>query len=136
MEVDFARRTRKPRQIALIPLIDVMFVLLLFFMIAGHLEKVAPILVDLPVADSGQLLDEGPIEVIISNAGDVAINDKKFANAQVLDEIRRQLTNNNERIITIKADANMEANALVTLLETVRTAGGINLSIVTQSGLI
>jgi len=134
MDLEFSRTTRKPRQVALISLIDVMFVLLLFFMIAGHLEQVSPVPVDLPIADSGQMLDEGPIKVTLGFNGDILINDARFMPGSVVGEIKRQLLNNPDRVITIKADANLEANQLVTLLENVRAAGGVNLSVVTQSG--
>lgn len=133
MDVEFNRTTRKPRQVALISLIDVMFVLLLFFMIAGHLESFSGVAIDLPIADSGQLLDEGPVKILLGANGDILINDAKFAPGSVEAELRRQLANNPERVLTIKADANLQANALVALLEHVRKAGGVNLSIVTQS---
>jgi len=136
MDLDFERRSRKPRAIALIPLIDVMFVILLFFMIGGHLEAFSPVAVDLPIADSGQLLDEGPVKVTLATDGRILVNDAIFTTYTVTDEIKRQLAVNPERIITIKADANLEANQLVRLLEQVRAAGGVNLSIVTQSGLV
>lgn len=133
MEVEFNRTTRKPRQVALISLIDVMFVLLLFFMIAGHLEEFSPVPVDLPVADSGQLLDEGPIKITLGAKGEILINEQRFLPGSVGDEMRRQLANNPQRVITIKADANQQANQLVSLLEQIRRAGGVNLSVVTQS---
>lgn len=134
--MDIDRSTRSPRAITMIPLIDVMFVLLLFFMIAGHLEGYSTVPVDLPIADAGQLLDEGPVKVTLGLNGSILVNEKSFTSAQVTAEIKRQLENNPERIITIKADANLEANQLVHLLEQVRAAGGVNLSVVTQSGLI
>ena len=134
MTIEFTRRTRKPRPITVISLIDVMFVLLLFFMIAGHLEKVPLVKVEVPKADSGQLLDEGPISVMLGKYGDIAINDKVLDEAQVLEELQRQLMVNPERVITIKADQYLEANKLVRFMEAVKTAGGKNLSLVTQSG--
>lgn len=134
MEFEFERRTRKPRPITMISLIDVMFVLLLFFMIAGHLEKVAIVPVELPMADSGQLLDEGPIEVLLGRHDEIIINDEMFSEEKVLKELKRQLAINPNRIITIKADALLEANKLVRFMEQVRAAGGINLSVVTNSG--
>ena len=133
MDIDFFRTTRKPRQVALISLIDVMFVLLLFFMIAGHLEAYSPLPVLLPEADSGQLLDEGPIKVALASDGRISVNDTAFNALTVQSELARQLATNKERVVTIKADANLEANRLVALLEQVRAAGGVNLSIVTQS---
>ena len=134
MQIEFERRMRKPRPITVISLIDVMFVLLLFFMIAGHLEKVPLVSVDLPKADSGQLLDEGPITVMLGRHDEVIINDELMSQQQVLAELKRQLAVNPNRIVTIKADATLEANKLVRFMEAVRAAGGINLSLVTNSG--
>lgn len=134
MQVDFERRMRKPRPITMISLIDIMFVLLLFFMVAGHLDKVPIIEVELPAADSGQLLDEGPIEVMLGKYDEVIINDEMRQEGEVIAELKRQLAINPERVITIKADARLEANKLVRFMEAVRAAGGINLSLVTESG--
>ncbi len=134
MQVDFERRTRKPRPITVISLIDVMFVLLLFFMIAGHLEKTPVVPVELPRADSGQLLDQGPIEVLLGRYDEIIINDEMVAPTEVQGELKNQLKVNPERVITIKADASLEANKLVTFMASVRAAGGINLSLVTDSG--
>ncbi len=132
--MDFERRLKKPRPVTVISLIDVMFVLLLFFMVAGRLEKVPIVKVELPKADSGQLLDEGPIEVVLGKYDEIIINDELTSEANVLAELKRQLDINPERIITIKADANLEANKLVRFMEAVRAAGGMNLSLITDSG--
>ena len=134
MPFEIERRLRKPRPITVISLIDIMFVLLLFFMVAGHLDKVPIVKVELPAADSGQLLDQGPIEVILGKYDEVIINDEMRQEAEVLAELKRQLAVNPERIVTIKADARLEANKLVRFMEAVRAAGGINLSLVTESG--
>ena len=134
MEIDFERRTRKPRPITVISLIDVMFVLLLFFMIAGHLEKTPIVKVDVPTADSGQRLDEGPIDVVLGKYDEILINDELLDETQVLAELKRQLMVNPQRVVTIKADQHLEANKLVRFMEAVNMAGGKNLSLVTQSG--
>lgn len=136
MQVDFERRLRKPRPITVISLIDVMFVLLLFFMIAGHLEKVPIVKVELPKADSGQLLDEGPVEVLLGRYDEIIVNDEMIADTAVAAELKRQLAVNPDRVISIKADAALEANKLVTFMEQVRLAGGVNISLVTDSGSV
>ena len=51
MSFEFARVVRTPRPISFIPMISIMFVLILFFMIAGHLEKIQIIEVNLPMAN-------------------------------------------------------------------------------------
>jgi biopolymer transport protein ExbD len=133
-EFDIARTERKARSISLVPLINVVFMLVFFFLVGGHLEKVSIVQVDLPVADSGQYLDEGPVEVILGKYNEILINDNLVAPEQLASVLQQELAVNPERIITIKADAFLEANKLVEFLEVVGNAGGKNLSVVTQSG--
>lgn len=134
--MEFMRSSRKIRALNLVSLIDIIFTVILFFMVAGHLEKFSIVPIELPVADSGQRLDEGPIEVVLGRHDEILVNDELLDIAAVSAALTRQLANNPERVITIKADAHLEANTLVAFLEQVRAAGGKNLSLVTQSGII
>jgi biopolymer transport protein ExbD len=131
--MEFTRVQKTPRPISFIPLISIMFVLILFFMIAGHLEKIQIIEVNLPMADSGQLIDEGPIEIMMGKYDEIIINDEMRSTSEVLSELKKQLAVNPERVITIKADATLEANKLVDVMQMIRDAGGINLSLITES---
>ncbi len=135
-EMEFMRSSRKIRALNLVSLIDIIFTVILFFMVAGHMEKFSVVPIELPKADSGQLLDEGPIEVVLGVHDEILINDELQDESAVLGELKKQLAVNPERVITIKADANLEANKLVSFLEQIRAAGGKNLSLVTQSGLV
>jgi len=132
--MEFTRTSRKIRVVSMISLIDIIFTVILFFIVAGHMEKFSIIPIELPIADSGQHLDEGPIVVLLGKLNEVIINDDLFTGPEVDRELKRQFAVNPERIITIKADAGMEANKLVDFLEQIRAAGGKNLSLVTQSG--
>jgi biopolymer transport protein ExbD len=102
--------------------------------VAGYLEKFSIVPVELPRADSGQRLQEGPIVVTLGKYGEVVINDEIYEGASISNELKRQFAINPERIITIKADMHLEANSLVDFLEKVRSAGGKNISLVTDSG--
>ncbi|MFM9890896.1 MAG: ExbD/TolR family protein [Rickettsiales bacterium] len=132
--MEFSRTTRKLRAVSMVSLIDIVFTIILFFIVAGHMEKFSIIPVELPVADSGQRLDEGPIVVVLGRYGETIINDDLYAGAAIGALLKEQLKVNPERVITIKADAAMQANALVDFLEKIREAGGKNLSLVTQTG--
>jgi len=132
--VEFVRNRRKIRPINVVSLIDIIFTVILFFIIAGHMEKFSVIPIELPKADSGQKLEEGPIVVALGTMGEIIVNDDFYTDAQIAEELKKQFAINPERIITIKADAKMDANKLVDFLEQIRNAGGKNLSLVTQSG--
>ena len=132
--MEFNRSARKLRPISMVSLIDIIFTVILFFIVAGHMEKFSIIPVELPMADSGQKLDEGPIVVLLGKLGEVIINDDYYTGTDIPKALTRQLSVNPERIITIKADAKMDANKLVDFLEQIRVAGGKNISLMTQTG--
>ena len=134
IEVEVHRRARRIRPINVISLIDVMFVLILFFLMTGHMEKFSPVNVELPIADSGQLLDEGPVTIVLGKYDEILMNDEYVDATQLGEALRQELQFNPERIITIKADAFLEANKLVRLMEVIGDAGGKNISVVTQTG--
>jgi biopolymer transport protein ExbD len=132
--MDFKRSTRKLRAISMVSLIDIVFTIILFFLVAGHLEKFSIVPIELPRADSGQRLDEGPVVVLLGQYGEVIINDEIYDGEAIETELKRQLAVNPERIITVKAHAQLEANGLVDFMQAVRRAGGKNISLVTDSG--
>lgn len=136
VDVDIPRERRKIRPISVVSLIDVVFVVILFFLVAGHIEKFTVVQVELPSADSGQLIDEGPVVVTLGRYDEILVNDELYTLPQVAAEIASQLKVNPERIITIKADRQLEANKLVDFMNEVRKGGGKNISLVTESGAL
>ena len=132
--MEFNRSTRRLRAISMISLIDIVFTIILFFLVAGHLDKFSIIDIELPHADSGQRLEEGPVVVALGKYGETIINDEMYENAGIEAELKKEFEVNPERVVTIKADSHLEANKLVDFLELVRAAGGKNLSLVTDSG--
>lgn len=136
INVEIERTRRKIRPISVVSLIDIVFVVILFFLVAGNIEKFSVVKVELPMADSGQLLDEGPIVVTLGRYDEILINDELYTLPYVANELAEQLQINPDRIITIKADRLLEANKLVDFMNEVRRAGGKNISLVTESGAV
>ena len=131
--MQFVRADRRKGRITLVPLINVVFMLVFFFLIAGYQEAQSVIQVDLPEAESGQMLDEGPIEIVLGSRNEILLNETYLMLEDFGGAIAQELAVNQDRIITIKADASLEANRLVQLMEQIEDAGGKHISVVTQS---
>ncbi len=132
--MDFARAKRKKITISLIPLIDVSIFLLIFFMLAGSVERFEVIPVDPPVAQSGKLMDEGHIVILLGRHDEIIVGDDIVADAAEMQKmLAPQFTANPNKIITVKADATISANRVIDVMDAIKAAGGKNLSIVTQS---
>ncbi|MQQ10093.1 biopolymer transporter ExbD [Epibacterium sp. SM1979] len=66
------RPPRSPHSETIITLIDVVFFLLVFFMLIGRMDATAPFDVTPPVAVSGQDMPTGGLTVSVSQTGDLA----------------------------------------------------------------
>ena len=131
--MEFERSKKPIRQISMVPLINVVFLLLIFFLVSGTVEKFDVVPVNLPVADSGQMLDQGHITILLGKYDEIIVNDD-LVQANVLeDRLKKELAVNNERIISIKADAALEATKMIKVMNTIKAAGGHNLSLLTQT---
>ncbi len=132
----FPRTQRKLITISLIPLIDVTIFLLIFFMVAGSIEKFDIVPVDPPVAQSGKLIDEGHIGIVLGRYDEVIVDDEIVPMEEMQALLAPQLKANPNKVITVKADATVPANRVIDLMDAIKASGGRNLSVVTQSKAI
>jgi len=126
-------RTVKPvREISLIPLINVVFLLLIFFLVAGTLDRFEVLRVDPPVATAGDEVNQGPIVVVLGRYEEMLVDDSLISPAELGAEIKKRLKVRPDRMITVKADARMKADRLIEVLDDINEAGGKTLTIATQ----
>jgi biopolymer transport protein ExbD len=131
--MEFVRTRRKKLEVSLIPLIDVSMFLLIFFMVAGTVEKIEIIPVDPPVAQSGKLIDEGHIVIVLGSRDEIIVGDEIVMMEEMQKMLADQLTANPNKVITIKADATVSANRMIDVMDAIKLAGVKNLSVMTQS---
>ena len=126
-------RYRKRINISLIPLIDVSMFLLIFFMVAGSIEKFEIVPIDPPVAQSGKQMDEGHITILLGSHDEIIVGDDMINLGDMQKMLAPDLQANPNKVVTVKADATVPANRVIDVMDAVKAAGGKNLSIVTQS---
>jgi biopolymer transport protein ExbD len=131
--MEFSRAPRKRVTISLVPLIDISIFLLIFFMVAGSVEKFELIPVDPPVAQSGKLMEEGHLTILLGRHDEVIVDDEIVDVKDIPALLGTQLAANPNKVITVKADATVPANRAIEVMDTIKAAGGRNLSIITQS---
>ncbi len=132
----FRRQRKNDQGVNLTPLIDVVFLLLIFFMVSTTFTKESHLVLDLPEAH-GKIEETPPqqIEVLIGREGDYSINGKPLINRQIetlmkaLDEV--SLGNSNTPL-TITADANTTHQAVVTAMDAAGRMGFVHLKITTK----
>ncbi len=130
------QRARKPRDLVNItPLIDVVFILLVFFMLAGAIKRPDAIAVDPPKSVAEEAGDEEDLIILIGADGSVAFNGQLLPDDGAL--IRNTalwLTYSPGTAIQLKADADAEAARVIQVMERLREAGARSLVLLTVGG--
>ena len=132
----FHRRRDAEVSVNLTPMIDVVFLLLIFFMVSTTFTRETHLAIDLPESSS-ETLDDQPrqIEIVISKEGEFAINGKSLVNSQ-LDTIKRALgkvsAGDSKLPLIITADAETAYQSVVTAMDAAGQMGFTNLSMTTR----
>jgi biopolymer transport protein ExbD len=134
--VKFQRRIQEELQINLTPLIDVVFLLLIFFMVTTTFTRETRLAVNLPEAD-GEPTQESPrsIEISVSQSGAYAIDGRPLVNAQ-LETLMRALeetaAGDRDIALILIADAEATHQSVVTAMDAIGQSGFSRLSIATR----
>ena len=131
----FARRIRQDVEINLTPLIDVVFLLLIFFMVSTTFTKETHLSIDLPESSSqSNRVADLQIEILITREGDFAINGVALINREQ-STLRAAIGKVSEGDTTIPmvitADSATPHQSVVTALDVAGQLGFSRLSITT-----
>jgi biopolymer transport protein ExbD len=123
-------------EVNLTPLIDVVFLLLIFFMVSTTFDHQSRIQIELPEATAeASKPDEESLEIIIDAQGRYFIGDQQVVNTKLktLKGAIRKAVGNREGIpVTIRADASTPHQAVIRALDATAQLGLIHISLATS----
>jgi biopolymer transport protein ExbD len=133
--VKFKQVRRELPALNLTPLIDIVFLLLIFFMVTTSFSRETRLLVSLPEASGSAENATESIEVLVDKEGGYAINGRRLVNAEV-DSLVRGLElesgGDTSLLVVLVADAEVQHQSVVTAMEAIGRAGFASLSIATR----
>ena len=122
-------KTKKPN---LVPLINIVFLLLIFFMLSGTLTKKDFFQVDPPESYTSANAESPEIIVLISKNNKISIEDN-FINKNDLKKILiNKLELHNIEEVLIKADGDSDSGTLSDIIKIIRSVGIKKAAIVTK----
>ncbi|PCK10220.1 MAG: biopolymer transporter ExbD [Alteromonadaceae bacterium] len=134
--MQFKRQLKAEEDVNLTPLIDVVFLLLIFFMVSTTFTKESHLEVNLPEAD-GQPKTEAElkVEVVIDANGAYTVNGRVLLNSQI-DTLSRalELVSNGDTSVpfVITGDANSSYQSIISVMDTAGKVGFTNISMTTR----
>ncbi len=126
------RNKRSDRRNALLdisPLIDVVFLLLIFFMVSTTFRDEAGLPLNLPSSVSRGLKKTDNVVVTISKKGDIYVGRKRVLPKQLTDAIREQMKLAKKKEVIIKADKSARYELVYRVMDASRQAGVKSLSV-------
>jgi len=115
------------------PLIDIVFLLLVFFMLTSHFVQDDTLNIQLPETESGQRLDEKKsIEIIINSEGQWLYQEQLLNEDDLLTVLQKDLAEREDKRVRIRGDKSSDLDSAITLLDVARRAGATGVDIVTE----
>jgi len=134
--MNFNVRPRAEPEVNMTSLIDVVLLLLIFFMVSTSFVKQSQITIRLPAADSAAVVEEVPdyLEIMITEQGTYLINGRELINSrpETIRNALQKLSGGNTKLpLTISADANARHQHVVTAMDVAGKLGFVRISIAT-----
>jgi biopolymer transport protein ExbD len=123
------RGSQKTTEINMAPLIDLVFLLLIFFLVTTSFVKETGIDVQRPRASTASIKEAGNILVGISADGRIYLDSKQIDVRSVRAHIERSLAENPEGAVVIVADKQSITDTVIRVMDQCRLAGARNVSI-------
>lgn len=130
-----ARPARNTRSIddAILPLTNVVFLLLIFFMLAGRLAIPEPFTIQPPRSTSDQSADHSGIDVQIGRDGKLALDGDTQSMDALQAAVAERLSQTPETAIRLRADSATRSARVVNVMQHLHAAGARRLRLITVS---
>lgn len=132
--MQFDGRARVSTRIDMAPLIDVVFLLLIFFLLTSSFVSRQAINVDLPASSTADAAPESPIVVSILADGSLRVDGEGVDEVELTAVIAAHVSDTPSQEIAVQADKAVGVARLLTVLDAVREGGGEAVSLMTEPG--
>lgn len=122
-------RSRRNAILDISPLIDVVFLLLIFFMVSTTFLEEAGLPLNLPSSVSRGIKKLENVVVTITQSGDIFVGDRKTDPATLSSVIQEQLNASEKKEVIIKADKEARYELVYRVMDASRQAGATGLSV-------
>jgi len=122
----------KNQDIDISPLIDVVFILLIFFMVSTTFIKDAQLEIERPSASSATPASTKSIRVNVDQQGNIYLGDSPVRSWMLQSRIREEMRKMTDKTVLVIADRRITAEKLVEVVDQCRLAGASNVGVITE----
>ena len=133
MNFNLPRRKQKYMGIDMGPLMDIVFILLIFFVVTSSFTRETGVDVTKPQAQSASQLEKENLLIAITREGTIHINERQVDFASLQDILKQSLAKTPDREAVIIADKGSETGVLVQVIDACNLSGVKKVSIAAQA---
>ena len=126
------KRKRFQVQAPLTGLIDIVFLLLIYFLLTTNFMVDEGIKIKLPQAKASAPQVEEVITVYVDQEGRAFIDNKEISSAGLFDKLREMIGDQRDKLVVIKADREVILNKAVKVMDVAKAAGAGRLCLATE----
>lgn len=130
--MDFKGRKRMQFHLNITPMIDIVLLLLIFFMLTSSFINQRAIKIDLPEAVHADEKVEEDIVISIDSEGKIFLGKKRLSLAELPVMLREKIDSVIKKNVIIRGDRNVNFGAAVKVMDIVRETGAEGMTVVTE----
>jgi len=127
----FRERTDTEQRVDISPLIDMVFILLIFFMVSTTFVKDMKLDLERPSASSATTASTKAVRLYIDNAGDTYLDGQPIQVWVIQSRLRELLSGGSEQSVLVVTDEQVPAGRLVEVVDQARRAGASDVGVAT-----
>ncbi|MDY6989197.1 MAG: biopolymer transporter ExbD [Thermodesulfobacteriota bacterium] len=128
-------RARYKVQAPLTSLIDIVFLLLIYFLLTTNFMVEEGIKIKLPQAKAAAPQTEEVVTVYVDEQGRAFLGDEEVSLASLFDRLKEMIEDREDKLVVIRADRSVILNKAVKIMDIAKAAGAARLCLATEKEL-
>ncbi|MCW7556278.1 biopolymer transporter ExbD [Endozoicomonas gorgoniicola] len=133
MQFQHSRETESEASVDLTPLIDVVFILLIFFILSASFQQTQNLNIERPTASTVDSLDKTALMVSIDQHNVVWFEGNAIKPAQLAREVKYIAAGTSQISAIVDVDQNVNSGRLIEVVDQLRISGVKNVAVATQT---
>ena len=126
------KRTKKTQDIDIGPLIDMIFILLIFFVVSTTFNKDMNLELERPDASSAKVASSKAIRIFIDRNGDTYVDEQPVKIWMLQSRVRDLLSVSEQKNVLVVADKQIPAERLIEVVDQCKLGGAISVGVATE----
>ena len=119
-------------EINITQMLDVVFILLIFFIVTANFIKEPGLEVNRPDSETAEPTENAAILIAVGNTGEIYMDGRRIDKRQVKANVVRLLAENPQGSVVIQADEKATADTIMAVMDGAREAGVYNISLASE----